>query len=366
MIWGKILGEFIDVIEWLNDRDDVMVYRFERHGNEIKYGAQLTVRESQIAIFVSEGRVADVFQPGMYALETQNLPIFSTLESWSYGFESPFKAEVYFVDTRRFTNLKWGTKHPVTLRDKEFGPVRLRAYGIYSVRISEPVTFLKEIVGTDGLFTVDEISDQLRDMIVTRFGNDLAQSNIPVLDLAANYNDLGTFLTNAMKPDFAKYGLELLSVLVENISLPPAVEEALDKRTSMGVIGDLRRYSQFQAAEAMAAAAANPGGTAAGGIGMGLGIGMAKQMTETFNQPSPSPAGTPPPLPTAQTFFIAVDGQQQGPFDRAELQRRAAAGSLVRTTLVWTQGMATWEQAGDVKELASLFANVPPPLPPSS
>ncbi|MDH3771876.1 MAG: SPFH domain-containing protein, partial [Nitrospirota bacterium] len=169
MIWNNLVGEFIDVIDWTDDTNDTMVWRFERHNNEIKYGAKLTVRESQVAVFVNEGRVADVFAPGMYTLETANLPIISTMEGWVHGLESPFKAEVYFVNTRRFTDLKWGTKHPVTLRDPEFGPVRLRAYGTYVFRVQEPVIFIKEIVGTDAHFTIDEITDQLRNLIVSRF-----------------------------------------------------------------------------------------------------------------------------------------------------------------------------------------------------
>ncbi|MCW5698339.1 MAG: SPFH domain-containing protein [Rhodospirillales bacterium] len=368
MIWNKLLGEFIDVIEWTDDSNDTLVYRFERHGNEIKYGAQLTVRESQVAVFVSQGRIADVFEPGMYTLGTQNMPIFTTLESWPHGFQSPFKAEVYFVNTRRFTDLKWGTKHPITLRDKEFGPVRLRAFGTYVIRIKDPVVFLKEIVGTDGYFTVDEVSDQLRNLIASDFARVIGEASIPVLDLAANYDDLGTFLTNAMTSAFAQYGLELTRLLIENISLPPAVEAALDKRTSMGVIGDLRQYSQFQAAEAMAAAAANPSGTAAAGVGMGMGIGMAKQMTEAMGAgaaaSSTAPA-TPPPLPGGQTYFVAIDGKQAGPFDMNTLRGHAASGTLTRDTLVWSQGMANWIRAGDVEDLTGLFTSVPPPLPPS-
>jgi membrane protease subunit (stomatin/prohibitin family) len=364
MIWNRILGEFVDVIQWTDDSADTLVYRFERHGNEIKYGAQLTVRESQVAVFVSEGRIADTFPPGMYTLETRNLPVFSTLEAWPHGFESPFKAEVYFVNTRRFTDLKWGTKHPVTLRDKEFGPVRLRAFGTYSVRIADPPAFLREIVGTDGHFTVDEIADQLRNLIATRFASILGESAIPVLDLAANYDDLASFLTNAMQPDFRQYGIELLQVLVENVSLPPAVEAALDKRTSMGVLGDLKRYVQFQAAEAMGAAAANPGGMAEAGVGMGVGMAIGRQMSEAFAGSGESPA-SPPPLPSSAAYFVAVDGKQQGPFDRSGLAQARADGRLNADTLVWTQGMANWARAGEVADLAALLAATPPPLPPN-
>jgi membrane protease subunit (stomatin/prohibitin family) len=372
MIWGKILGEFIDVIEWTDDSADTLVYRFERHGNEIKFGAKLTVRESQVAVFVNEGRIADVFQPGMYTLETANLPVLSTLQGWVHGFKSPFKAEVYFVNTRQFTNLKWGTKNPVMLRDKEFGPVRLRSFGTYIVRIADPVMFVKEIVGTDGHFTTGEISDQLRDLIVSRFAAVLGESGVPVLDLAANYDDLGTFLTNRIKPEFAAFGIEMVKLLVENISLPPAVEAAMDKRTSIGVLGDLKSYAQFQAAEAMAAAAANPGGTAAAGMGLGMGLAMAQQMGQAMGAgaastaaPAATASAAPPPIPGAVSYFLALDGVQQGPFDMAALQGHAAAGRLTRETLVWTQGMANWAKAGERADLAGCFPEAPPPLPGS-
>ena len=237
-LWDKLMGEFVDVIEWTDNSSDTMVYRFERHGNEIKYGAKLTVRESQVAIFVNEGEVADVLTPGMYVLETKNLPILSTLQHWDHGFTSPFKAEVYFFNTRQFTNLKWGTRNPVMLRDPEFGAVRLRAFGSYAVRIDDARKFMQEIMGTDGLFTVDEISEQLRNMIVSRFSTVVGSANLPVLDMAANYEQLGQFVTQKISPEFQAYGLRLTSILVENISLPPEVETALDKRTSMGVIGN--------------------------------------------------------------------------------------------------------------------------------
>jgi membrane protease subunit (stomatin/prohibitin family) len=194
MIFSKLMGQFVDVIQWADDSPDTMVWRFERQGNEIKYGAKLTVREGQMAVFVNEGEIADTFTPGMYELFTRNMPILSTLQAWPHGFESPFKAEIYFCSMRVFTDLKWGTKNPVIARDAEFGPVRLRAFGTYAIRIKDPAVFLREVVGTDGHFTVDEISDQLRNIIVARFGTIVAGSGIPVLDLAANYDQLGQFV----------------------------------------------------------------------------------------------------------------------------------------------------------------------------
>ena len=363
-IWDKITGELVDIIEWLDPTSDTMVHRFERHGNEIKHGAKLTVREGQVAVFINEGKIADVFNPGMYTLDTQNLPIISTLQSWRHGFESPFKAEVYFISTRRFTNLKWGTKNPIMLRDAEFGPLRLRMFGTYSMRVENPVAFVKEIVGTDGTFTTEEVTEQLRNIIVARFSDLLAESKIPALDLAANYDELGKFATDKMHPDFEAYGLDVTNLLVENVSLPPEVEAALDKRTSMGVIGNLQQYTQFQAANAMEAAAKNPGGEAAGGIGLGMGFAMANQMANSFGQQAPqsAPAG-PPPIPGQTVYFTAVNGQQTGPFAPATLQQQAQQGALTAEMLVWAQGMASWVAAGQVPELAGIFQQGPPPIP---
>ncbi|MEM1399626.1 MAG: SPFH domain-containing protein [Pseudomonadota bacterium] len=367
-LFDKLTGEFVDVIEWTEDHPDTMVYRFERHGNEIKYGAQLTVRASQMAVFVNEGEVADVLGPGMYTLETANLPILSTLQAWMHGAESPFKAEVYFCNTRLFTDLRWGTRNPIIMRDPEFGPVRVRAFGTYATRIDDPELFLTEVVGTDGRFTVDEVSDQLRNLIVSRFGTVVAKAGIPVLDLAANYDDLGQFLTNAIAPEFASYGLGLETLRVENISLPEAVEKALDKRTSMGVVGDLKKYTQFQAAEALANAAANPG-AAGGAMGMGIGV-VLSQLAGAAGAgaagATTAPAASPPPIPNAKpvlAVFLAVDGQQTGPFDLAGLQTELAAGRMTRDTLAWMQGQPNWQAASSIAALRDLFAAVPPPIP---
>ncbi|MBB6482007.1 SPFH domain-containing protein [Spirochaeta isovalerica] len=366
-LFDKIKGEFIDIIEWTDDSSDTIVYRFERYGNEIKNGAKLTVRESQAAVFINEGKLADVFQPGMYELTTANLPILSTLKGWAHGFNSPFKAEVYFVNTKRFTDLKWGTQNPIMLRDAEFGPIRLRAFGSYSIRVTDPSLFLKEVVGTDGDFTTDEVVGQLRNIVVSRFTDALGESKIPALDLAANYDELGKFMEGKIGGEFGEYGLELVKLLVENISLPPAVEEALDKRSSMGILGNLNQYSQFQAANAMEAAANNPSGTASGGIGMGMGFAMANQMGQAMNQQQMNqgaPAGGPPPVPPGVQYYVAVNGQQTGPFDLSVLAQKAASGELTRESLVWKNGMAAWTAAGSVGDLSSLFGQVPPPLPP--
>lgn len=358
-LWDKIKGELIDIIEWLDSSSDTLVYRFERYDNEIKYGAKLIVREGQAAIFVREGRLADIFQPGTYTLETQNLPVLSTLAGWKYGFSSPFKAEVYFVSTRQFTDLKWGTKNPVMLRDAEFGPVRLRAFGTYAMRVSDPAVFLREIVGTNAEFSRDQITEQLRNQIVARFSDILGESKIPVLDLCSNYDELGKFVSERLRQQDGSFGVEVTKLLVENISLPPEVEEALDKRTSMGVIGDLSRYTQFQAAEAMRDAAQNPGGIAGAGIGAGMGVALGAQMTQAMHPA----AAAPPPLPQQAGYFVAINGQQAGPFDLGALQAKARAGDFSRESLVWRSGMAAWTKAAEVTDLATVFANLPPPLP---
>jgi membrane protease subunit (stomatin/prohibitin family) len=362
-LFDKIKGEFIDVIQWTDDTGDTLVYRFERHGNEIKNGAKLTVREGQTAVFIDEGQLADIFTPGMYTLETANLPILSTLKGWKHGFQSPFKAEVYFVNTRLFTDQKWGTKNPITMRDPEFGPVRVRAFGTYAIRVSDAGTFIKEIVGTDGRFTTGEVTDQLRNILVARFSDALAESGIPVLDMAANLDELGGTLLGRVTNDLGGYGLELRTLLVENVSLPPAVEEALDKRTSMGVIGDLSKYTQYQAATAIGDAAKNPGGggAAAAGIGAGLGFAMAGQMGQALAQPA-RPGGGPPPIPQT-VYYAAVDGQQAGPFDAAALKEQIRAGRVKKDTLVWAEGMSEWTAADKVDPVAKLFGALPPPLP---
>jgi membrane protease subunit (stomatin/prohibitin family) len=272
-ILDSLRTQFIEVIEWLDNSGNTMLYRFPVHDQEIKNGARLTVRESQAAIFVFQGQIADVFPPGLYTIDGGNTPILTKLGAWKYGFSSPFKAEVYFVNTKQFTDLKWGTPNPVMMRDADFGMVRLRAFGIYSMRIGDPRAFMKEIAGTNARFETEDIEGQLRRTLVSGFSDALAESKIAALDLASNYDELGKFSRTKLNEEFKSFGLELVKFVVENISLPPEVEAAMDKRTSMGVIGDVGRYAQFQAADAMRDAAQNPSGGA--GLGAGLGAGFA-------------------------------------------------------------------------------------------
>jgi membrane protease subunit (stomatin/prohibitin family) len=360
-----LTGEFIDVIHWTDDTRDTMVWRFEREGHEIKYGAKLTVREGQAAVMVHEGQLADVFAPGLYMLETNNMPIMTTLQYWDHGFESPFKSEIYYVNTTRFTDLKWGTKNPIICRDPEFGPVRIRAYGTYEVKVSDPAKFLQEIVGTDGEFTMDEISYQIRNIITTQFSAAIAGSGIPVLDMAANTIDLGKLLASKIAPALAEFGLEIPNLYIENISLPPKVEEALDKRTSMGLAGDLDQFMKYSAAEAMSNPDSAAGGSMAAGMGAGMGIAMAQQMNQGpwGQRPAPQQTMAPPPPPVEKVWHTANNGETQGPFSRAALGRMAADGTLTRKTHVWTAGQDGWKLAADVMELAQLFTVMPPPPP---
>jgi membrane protease subunit (stomatin/prohibitin family) len=361
-LFDKLRGEFIDIIEWTEpSHSDVLAYRFPRYDNEIKMGAKLTVREGQAAAFVNEGQLADVFAPGMYTLQTQNLPILSTLKGWKYGFHSPFKAEVYFISTRQWTNRKWGTQNPIMLRDPEFGPVRVRAFGTYAFQVSDPAIFLRQLVATDPSFETYEIANQLRNAIVSRFADALGQAHVGVLDLAGNYARISGVALEAIRPDLAAMGLALRAFYVENISLPPEVEEALDKRTQMGVLGNLDQYTKFQAANALPEAAANPGGMGALGASVAAGAALGSQMAHALGQPSAGAA--PPPLPAAAGYFVGTGGVQSGPFDLAALAAKVRDGSLTRSTLVWKQGMAEWTAAERVADLEPLFAAVPPPLP---
>ena len=319
-------------------------------------------------MFVNKGKIADVFTPGMHHLTTANLPLLSTLMGWKYGFHSPFKAEVYFVNTRNFTNLKWGTKNPVMLRDPEFGPVRLRAFGSYVIRVGDPEKFIREIVGTDGRFTLDGVTEQLKNQIITRFSDILGECGIPILDLAARYDELSVFLTSRIAPEFHDFGLEVTRLLVENISLPQEVEEALDKRSSMGILGNLDNYLKFQSANAMEAAAKNQGGDAAAGIGMGMGFAMVNQLGNMVANPQ-DPAQSvplPPPIPGKDavcSYFVGKNGQQTGPFDKNSIQSHIISGAITRDTLVWKEGMPEWKPAEAFAELERLFAATPPPLP---
>ena len=353
----KIKGEFIDIVEHLEDGGDTLVWRFPRYQNEIKNGARLVVREGQIAVLVNEGQLADTFHPGTYSLTTQNLPILSTLKGWKFGFDSPFKAEVYFVSSRRFTDQKWGTRNPVMTRDAQLGMVRLRAYGSYVLQVTDVHKLMSQIVGTQAQFDVDDITEQVRNLVVSRFADMIGDAKIPVLDLAPHYDELGQLLEKKIQTEIAEYGLKCFQLLVENISVPEEVERSMDKRASMTAVGE-SDYSRYQMATAAEVAAGNPGGMAAGGMGLGMGFGMAQQMG---NGVAP-----PPPLPgngSDAIWWIALEGVKNGPHTLAALSLLQASGKLKPESLVWKSGMAHWSPAREVMELRPVFPAEPPPLP---
>ncbi len=383
-LFDKLRNEFIDIIEWTDNTGDTMIWKFPRYQNEIKNGAQLTVRESQLAVLVDEGKIADVFHPGRYELSTANIPLLSTIRGWKYGFNSPFKVDVYFINTKEFLNQRWGTANPIMMRDPEFGPIRIRAFGNYCFKINaeDPKKFLLTVVGTNAQFSTENVSDQLRNFVITKFSDHVAESKIAALDMAGNLNEYSESLAQSLSADFEYYGLKLTKFLVENISLPEEVEKALDQRTSMGILGsgnvgqlNMNPYVQMQMGKSLEASAENPGGGGAGAnaMGMGLGFGMAQQMTQQMNQMQQHPMQqqpqgatvAPPPIPQAPSYFVAVNGQQQGPFSAAQLQQMAQQGQFSPNSLVWTQGMAGWVAASTVQALANVFAQTPPPVPPA-
>lgn len=355
-IFTRFSTEFIDIIEWMQSDSETMVYRFPRYRNEIKYGAKLTVREGQTAILVNEGKVADVFPPGIYELKTANLPILSTLQSWPYGFESPFKAEVYFFNTTDFLDLKWGTKQAITLADAKFGIVRLRAFGSYTLRIKDPERFLKKLVGTDGNFEITEVSEQLTNAIVTRFPETLAKSNITMLELPARYGEIAESVRQHVSTEFHEYGLEIGKIYVENISLPENVQKVLDEKTGMNIIGDeLNQYTQYQAAQGMAKGSEGAS-IASAGVGMGLGLEMAKSMAEGMkenkNHDKDYDTATPPPLNTdKKMYYLMIMGQRNGPLALSEVYEAIQQGQADKHTLVWRKGMTEWQPLSENHEV---------------
>ncbi len=293
--------QFLEIIEWQDDSRDTISFRYPDQDKEIKNGAQLIVRESQTAQFVYLGQFGDTFSPGKHTLTTDNIPILSTLKGWKYGLHSPFKADLYYVNTRLFTGNKWGTSNPIMMRDADFGIVRARAFGTFDFKVVDVKTFLKEVAGTDDHFRLDEFADTMRSRIVSVFTEALASSKVPVLDIAARYQELGEALLPAINPQVtAKYGIEIPSFIVENVSLPPEVEAAIDKRSSMAAVGNLNDYVKFQMAESLTKEGGAAGGMAGTGAGLGAGLAMGQQLMASMNQPqatpSAAPAGGVPPV----------------------------------------------------------------------
>ncbi len=295
-LFDYLKGQFLEIIEWTDDSRDTLSWRFPDEDKEIKNGAQLIVRESQVSQFVYLGQFGDTFGPGKHTLVTDNIPILSTLKGWKYGFNSPFKADIYFVTTRLFTGNKWGTSNPIMMRDADFGIVRVRAFGTFDFRIVDPAMFLREVAGSDHHFRLDEFAETMRSRIISVFSDALATAKIPVMDLATRYSDLGEALLPLINPAMLdKYGLEIVTFVLENASVPPEVEAAIDKRSSMGAIGNLNDYVKYQMAQGMAAGGGGAGGTAAE---LAVGFGIAQQMMNQggLTGPQTTPGvGVPPP-----------------------------------------------------------------------
>ncbi len=337
-------GQFIDVIDWLDDTHHTIVYRFDRQGNEIKNGAKLIVRPGQKAIFVNEGQIADILGPGTYELTTNNLPVLSDLQHWDHGFESPFKAEVYFVSTTRFSNLKWGTKTPIILNDPLFGPIRVRAYGSYEIRVEDPAKFLKEVVGTDGYFTTEEIEGRLASIILANLPQVLAKSGIDITQLAWHYKSLGEKLKKLLQPYFKEYGLSLENFFIESVSLPEDVQKALDDRSAISILSDMQKYMEYKTAQGIAK------GGASDLVGLGAGMAAAQRIVEK---------GTIPPIPQ-ESFYVAKDGKPTGPFTKSQLQELVGQQQLKPEDLVWKEGMEQWQKAKEA--IQDIFSHQPPPI----
>lgn len=361
-LWDKLRAEFIDIVEWIDQTNDTMAYRFERYQNEIKNGAKLTVREGQMAVFINEGKIADVFGPGMYTLNTENLPILATLKGWKYGFNSPFKAEVYFLSTKNITDQKWGTKNPITLSDERFGMIEIRAFGTYAMRVKDGPAFIKEIVGTDGNFTAESINGQLRSLIVTRFTDALGEAEIPVEKYAGDINEISETVHKIISPEFEQYGIEVSKFLIENISMPDELKKEIFEYSRLNRV-DLDQLAKLKTAKAIEKAAENESGTAGAGMGMGMGFAMANQMGAAMSGGQKQSPPAPPPLPPALTFYVVLNGAQNGPHDITALKGLAVNKSITPDTLVWREGMANWTAAKDVAELSGIFGSVPPPVP---
>lgn len=374
--WAK--SQFIDVIEWQDQSNDTILHQYDCRGNEIKNGAQLIVRESQAAVFIHEGELGDVFMPGKYTLDTNNIPVLTSLKSWKYAFNSPFKCEVYFVNTKIFTAQKWGTPNAFYIRDQDFGRVSLRAFGTYSVKVSDPGSFVTKLSGTKSSFKIDEIADELRSMIITNMIDTIGESKLSLLDFAQNYKDLSEACEKRLNVEYPEYGLQFTKFLISSINLPEELQKKLDEGTGMNMLGDMNRYQQMKAADAMAAAAANPG--AGGGMEGMMGMMMMNNMMQNqqmqqqmMNQQHMGGYGqqmggmmAPPPMPGSTQYFVAVNGQQTGPYMIGQLQQYAAQGQFTPQSMVWAQGMAAWTPAGQVAELQALFnagGAVPPPPP---
>lgn len=380
-LFEKLKGELVDIIEWIDDSRSLLAWRFPRYQNEIKNGAQLIVREGQRAVFVYRGQLADQFAPGAYELTTENLPILSTLQGWKHGFDSPFRSEVYFINTRPVTGIRWGTPQPVTVRDPDFKMVQVRANGLCVVKIEDPEIFLKEVIGTDSAVEAEEITELLRRIISMAFSDMILATGLGAIDLQARQVELSgqlrEFIAERVDDEF---GLSIPEVTM-NISLPDEITAAMTRGVARGVEEsgyvenvDLAKVQQSRAADAMLAAAQNEGGSVMGdmmqmGMGAAMAANMANQMGGAMGgqaAPAGAPAGAPaapPPLPGQKMFHVDHGGTPGGPYNMAQMQQGISNGTVTGQTLVWAQGMAAWAPAQTVPELQAMFS-APPPLPP--
>jgi len=374
----KLKGELVDLIEWVDDSRSTLAWRFPRYNNEIKNGAQLIVREGQRAVFVYRGQLADVFDPGPHELTTENLPILSTLQGWKHGFKSPFRSEVYFINTRPVTDLRWGTPQPITVRDPDFGMVQVRANGLCVVKIAEVEVFLREVIGTDSDVQAEEITELLRRVITLAFSDMVMATGLGAIDLQGRQVELSGKLKDFVSERVDnEFGLAITEVTM-NISLPEEITQAMTAGVARGVeqkgylqnLGPIDRYQQVAAADAMVAAAGNEGGSAMGDfMQAGMGMAMAGQMAGALQGAmapggqGAAPAAGPPPLPGQVLFHVDMgNGQSGGPFNVQQVQAGIANGQVGPTTLVWAPGMAAWVPADTVPALQALFAT-PPPMP---
>ncbi len=359
-IFDWLFGQFIDVIEWKDDSSNTIVWRYPRGDSSIKYGAKLIVRESQVAVFVDKGEIADILGPGVYELETSNLPILTDLQHWDHGFESPFKADVYFINTKLFSNLKWGTKNPILLRDPDFKMIRLRAFGTYEFRVKDYAKFLRDVVGTDGHFTTEELEERLANLIVTKLADALGEHKESILDLAASYDDFAKYIKDNLKDEFEKYGLELVEILVENISLPAEVEKAIDERSSREIAGDLNEHLKYKGAESLEK---NPAASEISSLATGM--VMANEISKSLNQESQNKTPTPPPIPTQVQYFIVKNKKAVGPYSKEEILKMLQNKELNENSFIWREGMADWKKIKE-SDLRDFLAKIPPQIPTKS
>lgn len=370
-LWNKLMNELIDIIDWVDNTNNTIVWKFPRYENEIKMGAKLIVRESQQAVFFNQGQMADVYTPGTYTLATENMPILTTLNGWKYGFHSPFKADVFFVSTKQFIGLKWGTQNPITLNGDRFGMVEMRAFGSFGFQITDAGKFVKEIAGTNSEYSTEKILTQLRGTVVAKFTDILGESDLTIDKIARNQDEIGKIAIDKLNQEFVSYGLRLTTFYVENVSMPEELKKEIFEYSRLNAI-DMQKLAQFKTAKSIEKAAENQNGMPGMGVGMGVGMGLNQAMTNAFghmnaaqNQMQQTTTTiqhtTPPPL---TQFYSAVNGQQSGPYTVDQLAGLVSNGTIKRETLVWKTGMAEWAKAETVAEFSNIFLSTPPPPPP--